>query len=388
VPYGNAESALPDMSRARRGPTLNTVATKQPATPSYRPEWAVSRPVPAVWWWAAVGVVALAIEAYIWVKWLTGPNFARVPTGPDQPPAWMRSALTGIQVLVLVADIAFAYWFVIRPWRRERRVPLDGRLALTFFLTCATDPVSNGLQGWLSYNSWMPNWGAPAVELPGWLSPHGPGIAPAMTMPLIPAAYFLMPLIGMVATAILKLARRRFPGMRAPGLLLMGFAGMIAFDVVLEGFVLLPLGMYSYGGGVIPVLFGGHYFQLPLPALLHAAVLWTAVGALRFFVDDTGLTIVERGATAIGARPWKRSAARMLALVGVSHVMVLGLFHLPAMLWATHASPYPQDVKERSYFMNQCGPRIDRACPSANVPLTRPGSGYVNWNGKYVSPSP
>ena len=32
--------------------------------------------------WAAVGGVILAFQLYVWIRWITGPHFERVPAGP------------------------------------------------------------------------------------------------------------------------------------------------------------------------------------------------------------------------------------------------------------------------------------------------------------------
>lgn len=88
----------------------------------------VQSPVKPVRIWAAIGGAILAFQLYVWIRWITGPNFERVPTGPSDPPMFMKAILmtwTGVIVVGLPASL---YYFIIRPWRRERRITLDGML--------------------------------------------------------------------------------------------------------------------------------------------------------------------------------------------------------------------------------------------------------------------
>ena len=43
--------------------------------------------------WALLGGAILAVQLYIWAKWITGPYFVRVPAGPSDPPTLMKIVL-------------------------------------------------------------------------------------------------------------------------------------------------------------------------------------------------------------------------------------------------------------------------------------------------------
>jgi hypothetical protein len=67
--------------------------------------------------WAWVGGVVLAVQLYVWAKWILGPNFERVPAGPSDPPIWMQTVLI-IWTGVIMAGFPVAiYHFIIKPWR-------------------------------------------------------------------------------------------------------------------------------------------------------------------------------------------------------------------------------------------------------------------------------
>ena len=348
----------------------------------------VGRPTRPVMVWATAGGVIFALQLALILRWVTGPNFARVPGGPDQPPGWMRFVLAAGQGLIVVAAVGFLYWFVVRPWRRNRRLPFEGCLALALIPTSIFDPLSNGTQAWISYNAHMLNRGSPVVELPGWLSPSGPGVAPAWPLVFAPAGYVLMPLLAILGCGVMRWVKRRFPSVNAPGQILACIVFLYVFEVVMEGAILLPLGFYSYPGGMWAQLFAGTYHQLPLYAVFHTSLVWTAFSALRYYIDDRGLSPVERGLASVGGGRLKQDALRVLALLAAANVSLFLLFNGPGLLLAANAGEYPADVKARSYFLNQCGERVNRACPGPGVPIVRPGSGYVDWSGQYIGPGP
>ncbi len=57
--------------------------------------------------------------------------------------------------VVLWVGLPFAIWFFfIRPWRRERRITLDGMLLLSMGLMFFQDPLLNYFNTWCTYNTW------------------------------------------------------------------------------------------------------------------------------------------------------------------------------------------------------------------------------------------
>ena len=95
-------------------------------------------------------------------------------TDPD-PPLHMKIPLIA-NAVVLWVGLPFAVWyFFIRPWRRERRITLDGMLLLSMGLMFFQDPFLNYFNTWCTYNTWLFNRGAWTPHIPGWVSPDEPG---------------------------------------------------------------------------------------------------------------------------------------------------------------------------------------------------------------------
>ncbi|HZU46617.1 MAG TPA: DUF5135 domain-containing protein, partial [Mycobacterium sp.] len=78
--------------------------------------------------WAIIGGAILTFQLYVWIRWITGPYFVRVPTGPSDPPMLMKAILMTWTTVIVVGLPVGIYYFIVRPWRRERRITLDGML--------------------------------------------------------------------------------------------------------------------------------------------------------------------------------------------------------------------------------------------------------------------
>jgi hypothetical protein len=145
--------------------------------------------IPPVKMWALAGGLILAFQAYVIINWVTGPYFRRVPQGPSQPPGWMRAELIGWQVLSIPAALGIIYWFLVRPWRRERRVGIDGLIAVAGVSLAFNDPISAWAQPWFTYNSYMINFGSWVAGMPGMSAYHAPGAMVQEPILFIFAAY-------------------------------------------------------------------------------------------------------------------------------------------------------------------------------------------------------
>ena len=96
--------------------------------------------------WAAVGGALLLLQLYVWIRWVTGPYFERVPSGPGDPPMYMKVPLVANAVCASIGLPLAVWWFIVRPWRRERRITLDGMLLLSCGLMFFQDPLLNYLE--------------------------------------------------------------------------------------------------------------------------------------------------------------------------------------------------------------------------------------------------
>src|SRR6266571_4158077 len=72
--------------------------------------------------WAGVGALALVFIAFVLVRWVTGPFFKPVPSGPSDPPTLMKVNMIFWEVISIPCALALIYRLAIMPWIRERQI--------------------------------------------------------------------------------------------------------------------------------------------------------------------------------------------------------------------------------------------------------------------------
>ena len=347
------------------------------------------RPSSSIKIWATVGAVFLALTVYLFVRWVSGPYFEPVASGPSEPPMYMKIPLIA-NAVVLWIGLPFALWFfIIRPWWRERRITLDGMLLVSMALMMFQDPMLNYYSTWCTYNAWLFNRGSWAPYIPGWVAHEEPGhTVPEPLLTNIPGYMYGVLLLTIVGCALMRKIKSRWPGISNLRLVLVTYAIAIVFDFIMEGLILLPIGFYSYPGAIQSLsINAGTYYQYPI----YEGFMWGGVQAalccLRFFTDDRGRTVVERGLDQIRGGFVKQQFVRFLAIFGGVSACFFLFYNVPATWLGTQADPWPEDVQKRSYFNpGICGDGTDRPCPNPDLPLTTHRSGFVNHDGELVLP--
>jgi Spirocyclase AveC-like len=343
---------------------------------------------PPVKIWAFFGAIALAFILFVWIKWVTGPYFKAVAHGPDVPPGWMRAFLHSYQVFGAVVLLSIWYWVAWRPRQRDGAWSSDGLLVLALPFTWFQDPLSNWFGPWYTVNSYTWNLGSWTNEIPGWMWPGEPRHVIAEP-PLFNGCFYVYAIFGFSVAACwaMRKASNRRPQWGPLRLLAVSYAVTFMLDVILEGFVWMPLGIYTYPGAPGPALFPNSYHKFPLLEPTLMGLLITMVAALRYFKDDNGNTRVERGIEKIHGKT-KQTTARYLAMIAATQLALMLGFNAPAIVFTSHPTQWPKATLERSYFTDfLCGQGTDRACPAKGIPIPRGnGSGHVAPNGTYVPP--
>lgn len=375
---------MTELSDKKRAPL---VATSRGEPPSLGVQaQSKSRPVRI---WAVVGGAILAFQLYVWIRWITGPYFVRVPTGPSDPPMFMKVILTTWTAVIVAGLPVGVYYFIVRPWRRERRITLDGMLLVACGLIFFQDPLLNYISTWSTYNTWMFNRGSWVQDVPGWLSFGQPGRM--MAEPLLmnaPGYSYGVLLCTILGCWVMRRAKSRWPNINNVGLIGILIVWTFFFDLVIEGLFLMPMGLFTYPGAIRSLsINAGTYYQWPV----YEGLMWGGVQAglcaLRFFTDDRGQTFVERGLDQVHGGFAKQQLMRFLAIFAACSAFFFVCYNIPAQWFALHQDPWPQDLLKRSYFlMGICGEGTDRPCPDPALPVPTNKSGYINQDGKLVLP--
>lgn len=338
--------------------------------------------------WATAGGLLLALQIYVWTRWVTGPYFVRVPQGPSDPPMYMKTMLTINAAAMVILLPLTVYWFLIRPWVRERRFTLDGLLFVSCALFFFQDPFLNYVNTWCTYNTWLWNRGSWSSHVPGWVSPEEPGRQVAEPLLINATGYGMVMFFAIAGCWLMRRMKNRWPGMSNLKLILATYAAAIVLDFGLEAGFMLPFGLYTYPGAIRSVsVFADTYHQWPVYEGLMWGGVMTALACLRFFTDDRGRTIVERGLDQVRGGFAKQQFIRFLAIFAFTSSAFFFLYNVPAQWFALHSDPWPADHQKRSYFNGGiCGDGSDSPCPDPILPIPTKRSGYIDTDGKLVLP--
>jgi hypothetical protein len=352
-----------------------------------RPGAAARRTTPPIKLWAFLGALILGFEAYVLIRWMAGSYFRHVSAGPTPEPGWMRTAETVWEVAGILATVGIVYWFVVRPWRRERSLSTDGLLVCAFATLWFEDPLSSYYGHWFTYNANLVNFGSWVNGVPGWNAPGTPGHMVLEPLLMIPFVYVYFIMIGvLVGCWAMRMAEARW---RLSTLQLLGvcFVTMALLDLVGEGLIFLPLGFWEYPGGY-GMLFPSTYHKYPVNEMLTIAAIFTGMCALRYFKDDRGRTIVERGIDRLRVGRGRRDLVRFLAIAGAVHLILIVGYNLPNSVVGAHSRPWPADLQKRSYLTDGvCGAGTTIACAGPGVPLFRGNAtAHLSPDGRLVVP--
>lgn len=338
-------------------PDMNAVPTVQ-APPRVPRSAGRSRLVVAA---ATVGVLILAFEAYAIGSWIGNGEATPTTKGPDEVPTSMVVSTRVAEIGAWIVAIWVLNRFLVQPWRREGHITSDG----IFLAVCATlfwlDPLYQYSRSWSNYNAEFVNLGSWA-QLP---------FAPNEHAHLFPeglifgsALYIAMVFGGMaVGNWFMHTLARHFPALRGWHLAGACLLFLFAIDIVLEGLIFVRLGLYVFPGAGGPMINDGHYYQFPLLYALCVTLTWWVWSCLRYFKDDRGNTIAERGIEHLNLSPRRERGVRFLAIAGVMHVLGLLVFVLPMNLISIHHDgEVPADFQNRSYLLGGlCYPAVE--CP-------------------------
>jgi hypothetical protein len=313
---------------------------------------------------ATLGALILAFEAYAFSSWIGDGQASRTGAGPDSIP-------TSMVVTARVAEIgawALALWvlnrFLVQPWRREGHLTSDG----IFLCVCATlfwlDPLYQYSRSWSNYNAAFVNLGSWA-QLPGAPNEHAHQFPEAL---IFGSALYVAMVFGGMATGnwFMRTLGRRYPAMKGRHLAIACFVFLYAIDIVLEGFVFVRLGCYVFPAANGPMINEGHYYQFPLTYATCVVLTWWVWSCLRYFKDDKGNTLAERGVERLGLSGRPERGVRFLAIAGVMHALGLLCFVLPMNLISLHEGKVPADFEHRSYLLGGlCYPNVE-CTPASN----------------------
>jgi hypothetical protein len=358
-----------------------------------RSEAVEMKKVPAIRLWAIPGLIIVLFEAYVLLRWVTGPNFKSVSPGVTPVPDAIKIAGSIVTYAGIPAAIFCFYKWAWKPWRASGRVSTSALLMIWFAtLGWFMDPFANLFSPYFTYNAWFPNMGSWVHDIPFWQSVTAghPGAMQAYPLLFVIPAY-VWGLWGVVAAQAwsMRWARRRWPAMSNAMLVFLSYWWGFVVFTILE-LVYMRCGLYGYHATIPSLtLWYGHYYQFPIYESVFDAFWCLGYASLLYFRDDQGNSIVERGVDKLRIkREGGRTAMRFLALTGIATVIYMVTYNIPYWIEGLASNePWPRAIETQSYWTNGiCGPSTGRSCGGGILPTAFKGTAYFNLKGELVLP--
>ena len=339
-----------------------------------------------VLWWAGFGAVCGLLAIYVFGSWILSADFTRTPVGPTPLPGWMKISLRFQEIAFPVATVGMLYWLVVRKWRRDHELNLDSMLAVAFIGLYWQDVLYNYSALHFTYNSGFINMGSWTMHIPGWIAPHSNKFAEPF---LMAGGAYNSALLGVVMLCcwFMRRFKAKHPDLGVVGTISAMFVFMFFADFIVES-AWVHSGAYAFGGAVKGwTLFYGKWYQFPVYESILWGACWTGMAALRYYVDDKGRTVVERGVDRLRIGSKSKFALRFLAVYGALNMIMIVTYDIPQQWFNLHSSPWPKSIQERSYFTQGiCGPGTDYECFNTNIPMQGRNSSHVSPDNKLVVP--
>lgn len=352
--------------------TATATAAARPA-PATSLEGRRARPIV---FWAVVGAGFVVLAIYIFTSWILSDDFQRIETGADELGSVTKFWVDFFQILSLVAAAAIVV-ICVRQCLRERRITFDTMLVIAWISVYWQDPIINYIRTGFFYNSEFINFGSWTEHIPGWMSPNGALLPEPIAF--VGALYvWLGPAASLLTYWVMRRAKARWPRLGNVGLVVTAWLVMVALDLFCE-LIWVRTEMYAYSGTVHGLsIWGGEKYQFPIYESVLWPMMWTAMGALKYFRDDKGHTVVERGVERVRAVRW-RTPLRVLAIIGFANVAML-TYNIAFQSFVLHNDKTPSGYP--TYLRNgMCGEGTKYACNGPEIPIPLPRSSAVPPGG-------
>jgi Spirocyclase AveC-like len=362
------------------------MTTLTPAASSALPTPVEAKNAVPVKWCAGLGAGWLLVMVYMWTRWLAGGHAKTTPIGPTPVPTWQTILVRVSEFGFVAGAIPVLYYFMWKPWRAERRLTLDGMLIIAFVTSWAIqDCWIDYTRTFFTYNADLINLGCPQCFVPGWQASN------QISEPLLwgPGVYISGLFMGtVVCCRVMGWFKARRPHTGTMGLIGVAWAFMVVFDVFAE-LIWQFTRVYTYPGAPRSIsLFPGSTRQYPITEGIFWGATWAGFACLRYFKNDRGETVAERGAHDLAASPRRKLVYRTLAVIAGLNMIYLCVYNIPMQWFDMHQSAWPRSITSRSYLTDRsCGLGTNVLCPSQRVPApVSPTSAYVTIGGRLHAP--
>ena len=321
--------------------------------------------------WALIGLAFISFELWVWSRWMLSANFRRPPVDVASVPELTRQVIHITQIISPTICALIIAKFLVWPCIRDRKLAFDGMLLIAWFFLWFQDPLGNLVSTQLYYSSYWVSMGSWTLgSFPGWISPAGNQLPePILVMGF---GYLWLGFAASVfACWVMGKVRQRWPRASAVELALLALVICVTLDVTAE-VALAAAGTFAWPGAIKGLtLFHGKPYQFPLYEGLLFGGVFVAAACLRFFRDDKGATLVERGIDRLMIPSAGKTLVRFLAVFGFMHLYMFVAYSVPMNAFGMHSDPFLRYPAHLENGMCVVGPERDQ-CPGPGVAMPKP----------------
>lgn len=282
------------------------------------------------WGWpqylAAVGVPVLLVEIWTVTSWLIDGPFQISGYSEGRGMSWWAARVfEGLMIAISLQVIVL----LVRGCRAQRKFfTFDVLFCITGFSMLWASSMVNFFTPMFAFSSDLVNLNDVCGHLPFVVNDDcGRSPNPVLFIGLFETFGLLW--VAMILGWLAGRIRSRWPGISNTRLLMFFLAGGAVF-VLFEPLLIIPLHLWTYPGTPISIELGGTAWRYPIfPEILCFGFMLGIPAAVRFFKDDRGRTLVERGLEHYSPRV--RTLVSGLALYTFAQIAVIGCATIP--LW-------------------------------------------------------
>lgn len=290
------------------------------------------------WGWteyfAVLGLIALLYQGWTYAAWLADGPKQLTQFRDTSASAWIVARI--FEGLVVVVGIVILV-YVVRQCLQQRRFTFDAMVCVAGVSVIWLDPMANFAQPLFFYSSDWVNLNSWCGDVPFRLNSS----CGAVPQPVL-FDFFLYPFcmlgIMIVVNAIMRTAKRRWPGITPAKLVILAFFCTAGIGLSMQVFAIF---FHLWAFPNLPISLFGQDIRYPLVDIFGFTGFFTSMAALRFFKDDKGQTLVERGLDYLAPRA--RQTVAVLALIGYASTFYV-LFSFPDVWGGAYADHFAKDT--------------------------------------------
>ena len=262
----------------------------------------------------SLGGAAVAMQLYVYGRWVTSRDFAPTRTGADPVPHDVMVKAWILQGTFAAGAVATIGWLV---WRcaRERRLTFYAQMWIAWVAIIWLDPWANLIRPQMMFNSYYFNRGSWVEYIPWWIGAKGHLLPQPFLIET--ANYMTMVVVTIAAAKLMSYIKRRWPGVGLVGLFAPTWLAMMVFVFAIEELVVIRGGWVWWTSNLDALTFwSGTANAMPLTELALWGFTITVVSYQIYAYDTRGQAPVERGIDQVPVKGAARTALSTFALIG------------------------------------------------------------------------